>query len=80
MPLLVHTCEAHAPATDSDYTLISARHGCRVRRYAHHGQFITDRLTFTRLRLSGPILERVIGTTFRHRHRLLRERFGGCAA
>jgi hypothetical protein len=40
------------------------------------GCTLTDRLTFTpRLRLFGATLERVIGTIFRHRHRLLRERF-----
>jgi hypothetical protein len=42
------------------------------------GCVLTDRLTFTpRLRVSGPILARVIGAIFHHRHRLLRERFGG---
>jgi hypothetical protein len=44
------------------------------------GCTLTDRLTFTpRLSMSGPILVRVIGAIFRHRHRLLRERFGGRA-
>ncbi len=43
-----------------------------------HACILTDRLTFTpRLSLSGPILSRVIGAIFRHRHRRLRERFGG---
>jgi ligand-binding SRPBCC domain-containing protein len=38
---------------------------------------LTDRLTFTpRIAASGPLLERVIGAVFRHRHRVLRERFG----
>jgi len=42
---------------------------------------LTDRLTFTpRLAVSGPLLERVIGAVFRHRHRVLRGRFGGRAA
>ncbi len=42
---------------------------------------LTDRLTFTpRLSVSGPILTRVIGAVFKHRHRVLRERFGGRAA
>jgi ligand-binding SRPBCC domain-containing protein len=42
---------------------------------------LTDRLTFTpRVGVSGPVLERVIGVVFRHRHRRLRERFGGRAA
>lgn len=41
---------------------------------------LTDRLTFTpRLGWSGPILARVIGAVFRHRHRMLRERFGSRA-
>jgi hypothetical protein len=41
---------------------------------------LSDRLTFTpRLNLSGPVLVRVIGAIFRHRHRRLRERFGGRA-
>jgi ligand-binding SRPBCC domain-containing protein len=60
------------------------------RRWEHRRQLeprgeractLTDRLTFTpRLSLSGPILERVIGAVFRHRHRRLRERFGGRAS
>ena len=38
---------------------------------------LTDRLTFTpRVPLSGPLLKRVIAVVFRHRHRLLRSRFG----
>jgi hypothetical protein len=42
------------------------------------GCVLTDRLTFTpRLKLLGPALKRVIGAIFRHRHRMLRERFGG---
>jgi ligand-binding SRPBCC domain-containing protein len=41
--------------------------GCRVR----------DRLRFEpRLPGSGPLLERIVGATFRHRHRRLRRRFG----
>ncbi len=41
---------------------------------------LTDRLDFTpRLGASGPLLERVIVSVFQHRHRLLRERFGGRA-
>jgi hypothetical protein len=36
-----------------------------------------DRLSFEpRLPGSGPLLERIIGATFRHRHRRLRRRFG----
>lgn len=39
---------------------------------------LTDRLTFTpRVAAFGPLLERVIGAIFRHRHQRLRERFGG---
>jgi hypothetical protein len=55
------------------------------RRWQHHRSLeprgegrcmLTDRLTFTpRLWRSGPLLKRVIGAIFRHRHRLLRERF-----
>jgi len=42
------------------------------------GCLLVDRLTFTpRVSLSGPILARVIGAVFRHRHRRLRKRFGG---
>ena len=38
---------------------------------------VTDRLSFEpRLPGSGPLLERFIGATFRHRHRRLRRRFG----
>ena len=45
------------------------------------GCTLTDRLTFTpRVSLSGPILSWVIGAVFSHRHRVLRERFGGRAA
>ena len=41
---------------------------------------VTDRLTFTpRLRAAGPLLARVVGAVFRHRHRRLCERFGGRA-
>jgi ligand-binding SRPBCC domain-containing protein len=57
------------------------------RRWEHrrhlepHGEsacLLTDRLTFMpRLGISGPLLERVIGAVFRHRHRRLRVRFGG---
>jgi hypothetical protein len=43
-----------------------------------HTCILTDRLTFTpRIRASGPLLERVIGAVFHHRHRVLHERFGG---
>jgi hypothetical protein len=42
---------------------------------------LTDQLEFTpRIPLSGPILERVIAATFRHRHRQLRARFGSLEA
>jgi len=38
---------------------------------------VVDRLEFTpRLRMMAPLLVRVIGTVFRHRHRRLREQFG----
>jgi ligand-binding SRPBCC domain-containing protein len=41
--------------------------GCRVR----------DRLSFEpRMALAGPLLERFVRMTFRHRHRRLRRRFG----
>jgi hypothetical protein len=59
------------------------------RRWEHRRQLeprgdrvctLTDRLTFKpRLSLSGPLLERVIRSIFRHRHGRLRERFG-CVA
>jgi ligand-binding SRPBCC domain-containing protein len=39
---------------------------------------LTDRLTFRpRVAASGPILRRVVRAVFRHRHRVLRRRFGG---
>jgi hypothetical protein len=39
---------------------------------------VTDRLAFVpRIRISGPLLNRVVGAVFGHRHRVLRERFGG---
>ena len=42
---------------------------------------VTDRLTFTpRLSVTAALLERVVAAVFRHRHRMLRERFGGRAA
>jgi hypothetical protein len=45
------------------------------------GCTLTDRLTFTpRVRVSGPLLVRVIGAVFGHRHRVLRGRFGGPTA
>jgi hypothetical protein len=38
---------------------------------------VSDRLSFEpRLPGSGPLLERFIRATFRHRHRRLRRRFG----
>jgi hypothetical protein len=38
---------------------------------------VVDRLEFTpRLRMMAPLLVRVIGAVFRHRHRRLREQFG----
>jgi len=38
---------------------------------------VVDRLELTpRLRLMAPLLVRVVGAVFRHRHRRLRERFG----
>ena len=44
------------------------------------GCTLTDRLTFApRVRLSGPLLVRVIDAVFSHRHRGLRGRFGGRA-
>jgi hypothetical protein len=44
------------------------------------GCVLTDRLTFTpRLPVVGSILVRIIGAIFRHRHRRLRNRFGGSA-
>jgi hypothetical protein len=43
-----------------------------------HRARLTDRLTFTpRIEASGPVLIRVVGAVFRHRHRRLRQRFGG---
>ncbi len=40
------------------------------------GCILTDRLTFRpRVSFLGPILQRVIGAIFRHRHRRLRQRF-----
>ena|SRR5271170_4990349 len=30
-------CGVTAPSTDTDYTLISAAHGWRLRRHVHHG-------------------------------------------
>jgi hypothetical protein len=46
-----------------------------------HGFALTDRLTFTpRLPGSGSPLSRLVDTTLTHRHRVLRERFGGRAA
>jgi len=42
---------------------------------------LTDRLTFTpRFAPSGALLERVIRSIFRHRHRVLQRQFGGCFA
>lgn len=42
---------------------------------------LTDRLAFTpRVGLMGPLLVRVVGAVFAHRHRVLRARFGGVAA
>ena len=42
---------------------------------------LSDRLAFTpRVRASGPLLDAVIRAVFQHRHRVLRERFGGRAA
>lgn len=42
---------------------------------------LTDQLTFTpRIALSRPLLERVVTGVFRHRHRVLRARFGDHAA
>jgi len=39
---------------------------------------LTDRLTFTpRVSISGPLLRRIVAAVFRHRHRHLREWFGG---
>jgi hypothetical protein len=39
---------------------------------------VTDHLAFEpRLAAAGPILVRVVGAVFRHRHRRLRARFGG---
>lgn len=39
---------------------------------------LTDRLTFTP-RVAGPLVARVVAAIFRHRHRVLRARFGGRA-
>ncbi len=42
---------------------------------------LTDRLTFTpRLGLAMPLVKRVVGAIFRHRHDVLRMTFGGRAA
>jgi len=47
---------------------------------SEHRTRVTDRLTFTpRVEASGPMLVRVVGAVFRHRHRQLRKRFGGVA-
>ena len=52
---------------EHERTLEPAGSGCRVR----------DRLGFEpRLPGTGPLLERVVWATFRHRHRRLRRRFG----
>jgi hypothetical protein len=42
---------------------------------------VSDRLTFVpRVALAGPLLVRVVGALFRHRHRRLRARFGAVDA
>ena len=35
-------CGETAPQTDSDYTLIGAAHGWRLRRYDHHGDAVAE--------------------------------------
>jgi hypothetical protein len=55
-------------------------HRRNVEPHGGGGCVLTDRLTFTpRVPMSGPILARVIGAVFAHRHRVLRGRFGGQA-
>ena len=55
-------------------------HRRHVELCGEHGCTVTDRLTFTpRVSVSGPLLSRVVGAVFAHRHRVLRERFGGRA-
>jgi hypothetical protein len=52
-------------------------HVRRVEPAGDHACIVTDALTFTpRIPGTGPIVERVIGALFRHRHRALRARFG----
>ena len=52
---------------EHERTLASEGDGCRV----------SDRLAFEpRLPGMGPLLERIVRATFRHRHRRLRRRFG----
>ena len=56
-------------------------HRRHVEPRGERGCTLTDRLIFTpRLRVSGPLLVRVVGAVFGHRHRVLRGRFGGRAA
>ncbi|WP_394846951.1 hypothetical protein LZC95_05725 [Pendulispora brunnea] len=52
-------------------------HRRRIAPRGDSGCVLTDALTFTpRLGALGPVLKRVIGAIFRHRHRRLRRRFG----
>jgi hypothetical protein len=53
-------------------------HRRSVEPSGEHACVVVDRLDFTpRLPGSGPLLQRVIGAVFRHRHRRLIRRFGG---
>ena len=55
-------------------------HRRHVELCGEHGCTVTDRLTFTpRVSVSGPLLSRVVGAVFGHRHEVLRARFGGRA-
>jgi ligand-binding SRPBCC domain-containing protein len=79
--MLAQVEPGHGFAEDStSWSQLQWEHRRTVEPRGERGCVLTDRLTFTpRLHLSGPVLVRVIGTIFRHRHRLLRGRFGGRA-
>jgi ligand-binding SRPBCC domain-containing protein len=77
--MLAHVDAGHGFVEDStSWSQRRWEHRRHLEPYGERRCIITDRLSFTpRVAAAGAFLASVIGVIFRHRHRRLRERFGG---